>query len=196
MVRIHNKILIAVCIAVLVMGLSLILWIFPIGAQPQSTDCPSIAYDLGFLGIGTDLDDPFAQFEPYTLLSDEDDLISLLGQLKSNCEFVYVDGEPVANDQLDWDRLFQDVLSRNLFADDHKVLAVTVSEYDGGAADFDAVLQSCSIRGSRAWVNVETHELAASTASFHGVVYFIPCPKEISSVRVHVDRKIESNETK
>ena len=195
MVRIHNKMLIAVCIAVLVMGLSLILWIFPIGAQQQSTDCPSIAYDLGFLGIGTDLDNPFAQFEPYTILSDEDDLISLLGQLKSNCEFVYVDGEPIANDQLDWDRLFQDVLSRNLFADDHKVLAVTVSEYDGGAADFDAVLRSCYFRRSRAWVNIETQERSASTASFRGIVYFIPCPDRISSVRVHVDRSIQSADT-
>lgn len=196
MVRIQNKILIAVGTAVLVIGLGLILWIFPIGAQRQSTDCPSIAYDLGFLGIGTELDDPLEQFEPYTILSDEDDLISLLGQLKSNCEFVYVDGEPIAKEQLDWDQIYQDVLAYDLFSDNRKVLAVLVRERDGGAADFDAVLQSCSIRGSRAWVNVETHELAASTASFHGVVYFIPCPKEISSVRVHVDRKIELNETK
>ena len=107
-----------------------------------------------------------------------------------------MDGEPIAKEQLDWDQIYQDVLAYDLFAGNRKVLAVLVRERDGGAADFDAVLQSCSIRGSRAWVNVETHELAASTASFHGVVYFIPCPKEISSVRVHVDRKIESNETK
>ena len=195
MVRIQNKILIAVGTAVLVMGLGLILWIFPIGAQRQSTDCPSIAYDLGFLGIGTDLDDPLEQFEPYTILSDEDDLISLLGQLKSNCEFVYVDGEPVSNDQLDWDRLSQNVQSRNLFADNHKVLAVTVSEYDGGAADFDAALCSCYFCGSRAWVNIETQERSASTASFRGIVYFIPCPDRISSVQVHIDRSIQSADT-
>ncbi len=195
MVRIQNKILIAVGTAVLVIGLGLILWIFPIGAQRQSTDCPSIAYDLGFLGIGTDLDDPLEQFEPYTILSDEDDLISLLGQLKSNCEFVYVDGEPVSNDQLDWDRLFQNVQSCNLFADNHKVLAVTVSEYDGGAADFDAALCSCYFRGRRAWVNIETQERSASTASFRGIVYFIPCPDRISSVQVHIDRSIQSADT-
>ena len=196
MVRIRKKILLAVCLAVLGMSLLLAGWLFPIGAQQQSVDVPSISYDLGFLGSGTELDDPLAQFAPYTLLSGEDDLLSLLGQLQSNCAYIYVDGEPVAVDQLDWDQFYQDVLSYDLFAGNRKVLAVLVRERDGGAADFDAVLQSCSIRGSRAWVNVETHELAASTASFHGVVYFIPCPKEISSVRVHVDRKIESNETK
>lgn len=166
------------------------------GAQQQSVDVPSISYDLGFLGSGTELDDPLAPFKPYTLLSGEDDLLFLLGQLQSNCAYIYVDGEPIAKEQLDWDQIYQDVLAYDLFAGNRKVLAVLVRERDGGAADFDAVLQSCSIRGSRAWVNVETHELAASTASFHGVVYFIPCPKEISSVRVHVDRKIESNETK
>ena len=195
MVRIHKTILLVACLAVLGMGLILALWIFPIGAQKQSVSCPSISYDLGFLGIGTDLDDPLAQLAPYTMLSDEDDLASLLALLKSNCAYIDVDGAPVAADQLDWDKLFQDVLSRNLFADDGKVLAVPVSERDGGAADFDAALRSCSIRGSRAWVNVETHELAASTASFRGIVYFIPCSKEISSARVHIDRKIESNET-
>ena len=195
MVRIRKRILIAACLAVLGMGLLLAGWLFPIGAQTQSVDVPSISYDLGFLGSGTALDDPLAPFAPYTMLSGEDDLFFLLGQLQSNCAYIYVDGEPVANAQLDWDQFFQDVLSYDLFSDDRKVLAVLVSERDGGAADFNAVLQSCSIRGSRAWVNVETHELAASTASFHGTVYFIPCPKEISSARVHIDRKIESNET-
>ena len=195
MVRIRERILLAACLAVLGMGLLLAGRIFPIGAQKQSVDVPSISYDLGFLGSGMGLDDPLAPFAPFTLLSGEDDLLFLLGQLQSNCEFIYVDGAPVARDQLDWDQFSKDVLSRNLFADGHKVLAVLVSERDGGAADFDAVLQSCSIRGSRAWVNVETHELAASTASFHGVVYFIPCPKEISSAQVHIDRKIESTET-
>ena len=195
MVRIHKTILLVASIAVLGMGLLLTWWIFPIGAQEQSVNCPSISYDLGFLGIGTDLDDPLAQLAPYTMLSGEDDLTSLLALLKSNCEFIYVDGEPVAADQLDWDMLFQNVLSHDLFADHCKVLAVPVSERYGGAADFDAVLQSCSIRGSRAWVNVETHELAASTASFRGIVYLIPCPQEISSARVHIDRKIESAET-
>lgn len=194
--RIRKKILLAACLAVVAVVLLLAVRIFPIGAQTQSTDCPSISYDLGFLGSGTELDDPLAPFEPYTLLSGEDDLLFLLGQLQSNCAYIYVDGEPIAKEQLDWDQIYQDVLAYDLFAGNRKVLAVLVCERDGGAADFDAVLQSCSIRGSRAWVNVETHELAASTASFHGVVYFIPCPKEISSVRVHVDRKIESNETK
>ena len=194
--RIRKKILLAACLAVVAVGLLLAVRIFPIGAQTQSTDCPSISYDLGFLGSGMALDDPLAQFAPYTLLSGKDDLLSLLGQLQSSCEYIYVDGEPIAKEQLDWDQIYQDVLSYDLFTGNRKVLAVLVRERDGGAADFDAVLQSCSIRGSRAWVNVETHELAASTASFHGVVYFIPCPKEISSVRVHVDRKIESNETK
>ena len=196
MVRIRKRILLAACLAVLGMGLLLAGRIFPIGAQQQSVDVPSISYDLGFLGSGTELDDPLAPFEPYTLLSGEDDLLFLLGQLQSNCAYIYVDGEPIAKEQLDWDQIYQDVLAYDLFAGNRKVLAVLVRERDGGAADFDAVLQSCSIRGSRAWVNVETHELAASTASFHGVVYFIPCPNEISSVRVHVDRKIESNETK
>ncbi len=196
MVHMRKKILIDACLAVLAMGLLLAWWLFPIGAQQQSVDVPSISYDLGFLGSGTELDDPLKPFAPYTLLSGEDDLLFLLGQLQSNCEYIYVDGEPVAKDQLDWDQFYQDMLSRNLFADDRKVLAVLVSERDGGAADFDAVLQSCSIRGSRAWVNVETHELAASTASFRGSVYFIPCPEEVSSARVHIDRKIESNETK
>lgn len=194
--RIRKKILLAACLAVVAVGLLLAVRIFPIGAQTQSTDCPSISYDLGFLGSGTALDDPLAQFAPYTLLSGEDDLLSLLGQLQSNCEYIYVDGAPVARDQLDWDQFYQDVLSYDLFAGNRKVLAVLVRERDGGAADFNAVLQSCSVRGSRAWVNVEAHELAASTASFHGVVYFIPCPKEISSAWVHIDRKIESNETK
>lgn len=195
MVRIRKKILLAACLAVVAMGLLLAGWLFPIGAQTQSTDCPSISYDLGFLGSGTALDDPLAQFAPYTLLSGEDDLLFLLGQLQSNCAYIYVDEAPVAKDQLDWDQFYQDVLSHDLFSGNRKVLAVLVSERDGGAADFDAVLQSCSIRGSRAWVNVETHELAASTASFCGIVYFIPCPKEISSARVHVDRKIESTKT-
>lgn len=193
--RIRKKILLAACLAVVAVGLLLAVRIFPIGAQTQSTDCPSISYDLGFLGSGTALDDPLAQFAPYTLLSGEDDLLSLLGQLQSNCAYIYVDGAPVARDQLDWDQFYQDVLSYDLFTGNRKVLAVLVRERDGGAADFDAVLQSCSIRGSRAWVNVETHELAASTASFRGTVYFIPCPKEISSARVHVDRKIESTKT-
>lgn len=195
MVRIRKRILLAACLAVVGMG-SLLIWrLFPIGAQQQSVEVPSIAYDLGFLGSGTDLDDPLAQFAPYTLLSGEDDLLFLLGQLQSNCAYIYVDGAPVARDQLDWDQIYQDVLSYDLFSGNRKVLAVLVSERDGGAADFDAVLQSCSIRGSRAWVNVETHELAASTASFRGIVYLIPCPQEVSSARVHVDRKIESNET-
>ena len=196
MVRIRKKILIAACLAVVALGLLLAAWLFPIGAQQQSVEVPSISYDLGFLGSGTELDDPLAPFEPYTLLSGEDDLLFLLGQLQSNCAYIYVDGAPVASAQLDWDQFYQDVLAYDLFVGNRKVLAVLVSERDGGAADFDAVLQSCSIRGSRAWVNVETHELAASTASFRGTVYFIPCPKEISSARVHIDRKIESNETK
>ena len=34
--------------------------------------------------------------------------------------------------------------------------------------------------------------IAVSIAAFHGTVSFIPCPKEISSVRVHIDRSIES----
>lgn len=195
MVRIRKRILIAACLAMLGMGLLLAGWLFPIGAQTQSVDVPSISYDLGFLGSGTALDDPLAPFEPNTMLSSEDDLLSLLGQLQSNCAYIYVDGAPVAKDQLDWDPLYRDMLSRNLFADCHKVLAVLVSERDGGAADFDAVLQSCSIRGSRAWVNVKTHELATSTASFRGTVYFIPCPEEVSSARVHIDHKIESNAT-
>ena len=193
--RIRKKILLAACLAVVAVVLLLAVRIFPIGAQTQSTDCPSISYDLGFLGSGTELDDPLAPFEPYTLLSGEDDLLFLLGQLQSNCAYIYVDGEPVAVDQLDWDQFYQDVLSYDLFAVNRKVLAVLVRERDGGAADFDAVLQSCSVRGNRAWVNVEAHELAASTASFHGVVYFIPCPKEISSARVHIDRKIESTKS-
>ena len=196
MVRQHGirkTILIAVSIAVLVTALILV-WIFPMGAQKQSVSDPSISYDLGFLGIGTDLDIPLEQFhgKTYTILSDEDDLISLLQALKSNCEHVYVDGEPVAKENPDWDKLFQDVLSSNLFANDHKVLAVNVWERYGGAADFDAVLRSCYVRGSRAWVNVQTQERSASTAAFHGAVFFIPCPKEISSVQVHIDRSIES----
>ena len=191
MVRIHKTIRIAVGLAVLGMVLMLAWWIFPIGAQKQSVDVPSISYDLGFLGSGTALDDPLAQFAPYTLLSGEDDLLFLLEQLQSNCAYIYVNGAPVARDQLDWDQFYQDVLSYDLFAGNRKVLAVLVSERDGGAADFDAVLQSCSIRGSRAWVNVQTQELSASTAAFHGAVFFIPCPKEISSVSVHIDRSIE-----
>ena len=196
MVRQHGirkTTLIAVSIAVLVTALILV-WIFPIGAQKQSVSDPSISYDLGFLGIGTDLDIPLEQFhgKTYTILSDEDDLISLLKQLKSNCEHVYVDGSSVTKENPDWDKLFQDVISSNLLADDHKVLAVNVWEHNGGAADFDAVLRSCYVRGSRAWVNVQTQELSASTAAFHGAVFFIPCPKEISSVRVHIDRSIEA----
>lgn len=196
MVRQHGirkTTLIAVSIAVLVTALILV-WIFPIGAQKQSVSDPSISYDLGFLGIGTDLDIPLEQFhgKTYTILSDEDDLISLLKQLKSNCEHVYVDGSSVTKENPDWDKLFQDVISSNLLADDHKVLAVNVWERYGGAADFDAVLRSCYVRGSRAWVNVQTQELSASTAAFHGAVFFIPCPKEVSSVRVHIDRSIES----
>ncbi len=196
MVRQHgtrNTILIAASAAVLVISLILV-WIFPIGAQKQSVSDPFISYDLGFLGIGADLDISLEQFngKPYVILSDENDLLSLLEQLKLNCEWVYVDGAPVAADQLDWDQLFQDVLSRNLFSDDHNVLAVNVCERYGGAADFDAVLRSCYVRGSRAWVNVQTQELSASTASFRGTVYFIACPREISSVSVHIDRSIES----
>ncbi len=195
MARIRKTIIIAACLAVLAMGLLLAWWMFPVGAQRQSTNCPSISYDLGFLGSGTDLDDPLAPLEPYTILSGEDDLLSLLGQLQSNCEFIYVDGAPVARDRLDWDQFYLDVLSYDLFSDNRNVLAVIVSERDGGAADFDAVLKSCSIRGSRAWVNVETQELTASTASFRSVIYFIPCPKKVSSVRVHIDRNIEYTET-
>ena len=191
MARIRKKILLAACLAVVAMGLLLAGWLFPIGAQKQSVEVPSISYDLGFLGSGTELDDPLAQFAPYTLLSGEDDLLFLLEQLQSNCAYIYVNGAPVARDQLDWDQFYQDVLSYDLFAGNRKVLAVLVSERDGGAADFDAVLQSCSIRGSRAWVNVQTQELSASTAAFHGAVFFIPCPKEISSVSVHIDRSIE-----
>ena len=84
MVRIRKKILLAACLAVLGMSLLLAGWLFPIGAQQQSVDVPSISYDLGFLGSGTELDDPLAPFEPYTLLSGEDDLLFLLGQLQSN----------------------------------------------------------------------------------------------------------------
>ena len=149
---------------------------------------------MGFQGIGNDLDIPLEPFDnkSYTILSDENDLILLLQALKSNCEYVDVDGAPVPKDELDWDPLFQDVLSYDLFADDHNVLAVNVCESYGGAVDFDAVLHSCYFRGNRAWVNVQTHECSASTASFHGIIYFIPCPKAISSVHVQIDRSIES----
>lgn len=189
---IRHMVITAACIAMLAISLMLI-WIFPAGAQKQSVSCPLIQYDFDFIGTGTDLDIPLEPFDhtPYTILSNENDLILLLQQLKSKCEYVYVDGAPVANDKLDWDQLFQDVLSYDLFADDHNVLVVNVSERYGGAADFSAALHSCYFRGSRAWVNVQTTERAASTASFNGALYFIPCPKDISSVRVHIDRSIE-----
>lgn len=191
--RIRNTVITAACIAVLAISLMLALWIFPVGAQEQSASCPFIQYDLGFIGTGTDLDIPLEPFDrkPYTILSNEDDLILLLQHLKSNCEYVYVDGAPAANDKFDWDKLVQDMLSSDLFADDHNVLVVNVGERYGGAADFDAALHSCYFRGNRAWVNAQTHERSASTASFNGVIYFIPCPKDISSVRVHIDRSIE-----
>ena len=196
MVRQHGirkLILIVVSIAVLVNGLMLALWIFPIGAQKQSGSYPSIQYDLGFLGIGDDLDIPLEQFDskPYTILSNENDLMLLLQQLKSNCEFIYVDGSPISKDELNWDKLFQNVFSYDVFADDHNILAGNVCESYGGTATFEVALHSCYFRGNRAWVNVQTHERSASTASFNGIVYFIPCPKDISSVRVHIDRSME-----
>ena len=192
MSRTQRTIIIVVMILLLVISSILILWFFPVCAQKQSGNWKSIQYDLGFLGIGVDLDNPIALFDDkeYAILSNEDDFVLLLQQLKSYSEYVYVDDRPVANDNCDWDALFQDIASSNLFSDDYNVLAVNVHERYGGAAKFDASLGSCYFRGNRAWVKVHTQELAASTASFNGIVYLIPCPKGLSTVSVDIDRNV------